>query len=325
MKKKARVTIKDVAKMANVTPQTVSRAFRDAPDISEKTRNEILRIATELGYIKNISATSLRYGTSRLVAVIYDNQINLYFSIMLEYVQSALRAQGYSMLMISCRDRRLTKEAYLSALSHNVGGVFSFLEPEEGIEALIESYGVPVLLFGRRTEVKNMDCIYTDDLEGGRLVARKFIEKGCRHIGYVTESFEISCVRDRYVGFEEVLKANGLDTSFVIDTGMVDLEDRVVALYKNGETPDGIFCFNDMLAFEVLYILEQNGLPPTKVIGYDDLQREVRLPRRLTTVGTDKAAMAKKATDMMIFRMQNGDGAYAKQIENVVLVEGSTI
>ena len=326
MEKKTRVTIKDVAKRATVTPQTVSRAFRGAHDISEKTRKEILQIAAELGYVKNISATSLRCGTSRLVAVIYDNQLNLYFSIMLEYVQSNLRAQGYSMLMISCRDRRLTKEVYLSALSHDVGGVFSFLEPEEEIGELIERYHVPVLLFGRRTDVKNVDCIHTDDFEGGRLVAGKFLENGCTRLGYVSEPFEISCVYDRYAGFEEGLKEKGLKPAFVIDTGMFGLDERLLALYENKKAlPDGIFCFNDMLAFEVLCVLEKNGLPPTKVIGYDNLQREIHLPRQLTTVGADKAAMAKKATDMMIARMQNGDAEYVKLIEDVFLVDGSTV
>lgn len=324
MVKKARVTIKDVAKKANVTPQTVSRAFRNTRDISEKTKNRILKIAAELGYVKNSSATSLRCGTSRLIAVIYDNHINLYFSIMLELVQSSLRAQGYSTLTLSNPDKRLTKEAYLFALSHGVGGIFSFLEPEEGVGELIDRYHVPVLLFGRRTALKNVDYIYSNDCEGGRLAARKFIESGCKRVGYIAESMSITCVYDRYSGFETELKEKGLAPAFIVDTGAIDLENKVLAIYRDCPPPDGIFCFNDMLAFDVLCVLDQNGLPPTKIIGYDNLQHEIRLPRRLTTVGTDKAAMVEKATAMLVQRLQNADGEYMAKEEGVFLVDGTT-
>ena len=77
-----RVTIKEVAKAANVTPQTVSRAMRNAPDISEETRERILKIASKLNYVKNSTASALRSGSTRLIAVIFDNLRNVFFSIM---------------------------------------------------------------------------------------------------------------------------------------------------------------------------------------------------------------------------------------------------
>ena len=186
MEKRARVTIKDVARIARVTPQTVSRALRDAPDIAASTKTRVLEIAANLNYVKNSTASALRRGSTRLIAIIYDNLINLYFSIMTDFIQFSLKELGYSTLTMPFRHFRLNEEAYMAAVSHNVDGIISFLEPEECISALVKRYNVPVLLFGRRTAVKRVDCIHTDDEEGGRLAAERLIRDGCRNMVCIT-------------------------------------------------------------------------------------------------------------------------------------------
>lgn len=147
MEKRARVTIKDVARIARVTPQTVSRALRDAPDIAASTKTRVLEIAANLNYVKNSTASALRRGSTRLIAIIYDNLINLYFSIMTDFIQFSLKELGYSTLTMPFRHFRLNEEAYMAAVSHNVDGIISFLEPEECISALVKRYNVPVLLY----------------------------------------------------------------------------------------------------------------------------------------------------------------------------------
>ena len=77
--KKSRVTIRDVALVARVTPQTVSRAIRNAPEVSAETREKVLKVAAELNYVKNNSASSLRCGNSKLIVIVYDHLVNIYF------------------------------------------------------------------------------------------------------------------------------------------------------------------------------------------------------------------------------------------------------
>ncbi len=326
MGKKARVTIKDVAKLARVTPQTVSRALRDAPDVASSTRDRVLEIAASINYVKNSTASALRRGSTRLIAVVYDNLINLYFSIMTDFIQFCLKERGYSMLTISMRTFRLNKEAYMSAVSHNVDGIISFLEPEEEVSSLIKRYNVPVLLFGRRTDVKNIDCIHTDDEAGGRLAAARLAEDGCKNVVCITEVLELTCAYDRYHGFEEELKARGVAAPRIVDPNSPGLEAQLLSLRDSAEGfPDGIFCFNDMLAFETLYFVEKNRLPEVKVVGYDNVQDEIHIPRRLTTVGTNKREMAKRATEMIISRIEKGEnGRRAVEKEKVFLIEGTT-
>lgn len=308
-----------------VTPQTVSRALRDAPDIAESTKTRVLEIASNLNYVKNSTASALRRGSTRLIGIIYDNLINLYFSVMTDFIQFCLKERGYSMLTISVRSFHLNEEAYMAAVSHNVDGIISFLEPDEELTELIKSYNVPVLLFGRRTNVKRIDCIHTDDEEGGRLAAARLADDGCKNAVCITEALELTCAYDRYHGFEEELKRRGISKPRIVNPNVPGLEQQLLSLMKSPEGfPDGIFCFNDMLAFETLYFIEKNNLPSVKVIGYDNVQQEIHIPRRLTTVGTDKLALAKRATEMIISKVETGDTNRAIEKKGVFLVEGTT-
>ena len=326
MKKGQRVTIKDVAKMAKVTPQTVSRAFRNTHDISEKTRERILKIASQMGYVKNSSATSLRCGASKQVAVVYDNLRNCYFSIMTDFLQRCLKDCNYTTLAISVQDTHFTEEAYLSAVAHNVDGIISFLEPSEEIAELVKNYNVPVLLFGRRTDVENVDFIQMDNVTAGTLAAERFLSAHCKNPLLITEALEITCAYDRYCGFLEPFQKVGIQPKLHVNPlgDYLRVEPALLALYQEGTFPDAIFCFNDMIAFEVLYVVEKNHLPTPKVIGVDDIQQEIYFPKRLTTVGSNKKLMASKAVAMLIARMQGKRSVVSSNNEQVFLVEGET-
>lgn len=314
----------DIARAANVTPQTVSRAIRNAPEISEETRERVLRIAEDLNYVKNNTASSLRGGPSKLIGVVYDNLMNVYYSITVDYLQQELRTRGYSVLAISVPAFALSGETYKFALSHNVDGIVSFLEPDGTISSLIGDYGVPVLLFGRRTDERLIDCIYTDDDEGGRYAAERLIKSGCKRFAYLTESLNIACAFDRYNGFTKELGRQGFASPVVVDAEPATLEKRVVELFSSPDAPDGVFCFNDMLAFTIQHYLSQNGLPPVKAVGYDNIQQEIHIPNRLTTVGTDKRYMAERAATIIVSRVEGVASATASEKCSVFLVEGET-
>ena len=314
----------DVARAANVTPQTVSRAIRNAPEVSEETRERVLRIARELNYVKNNTASSLRGGNGKLIGVVYDNLMNVYYSITVDYLQRELRRRGYSLLAISLPAFKFGRETYEFALSHNVDGIISFLEPDGEIASLIKDYGVHVLLFGRRTEESHIDCIYTDDEAGGRYAAEKLIAVGCKRFCYLTESLNIACAFDRYNGFTKALERQGFSAPVVLDADPSTLEARLKELFASSDAPDGVFCFNDMLAFTIQHYLANNKIPPVKVVGYDNIQQEIHIPNRLTTIGTDKMRMAERAAEIIVARVEGGGAGSVSERQGVFLVEGET-
>ena len=229
--KKSRVTIRDVARVARVTPQTVSRAIRNAPEVSAETREKVLKVAAELNYVKNNSASSLRCGNSKLIVIVYDHLVNIYFSIMIDYLQTCFREQNYSILMLSVTKHQLDRSDYEFALSHNVAGIVSFLEPDKEVTEMLDNFAIPVLLFGRRTDIKSVDYICMDDEEGGRLAARRFVEKGCTSSVYVSVG-TASCAYDRFMGFKKELESAGAKTPRILDS-MDCFEENFSALFEN--------------------------------------------------------------------------------------------
>ncbi|MGN1078536.1 MAG: LacI family DNA-binding transcriptional regulator [Candidatus Gallimonas sp.] len=325
MKKKGRVTMYDVALAANVTPQTVSRAFRNTPDISEETRQRILKIAADLNYVMNNTASSLRGGNSRLIVVVYDNLMNVYFSVMVDYLQNSLREKGYSILMLSVPQARFDRSTYEFAVSHSAAGVVSFLEPEEEIEGLVDQFGIPVLIFGRRSRLRNVDYIRTDDEEGGRLAAKRLAEDGVRRFAYLTVDFSVSCAAERFRGFSEEIARLGLEAPVVVNDFVSPLEESLIRLFSNEETaPEGFFCFNDMIAFDLLFLLEKHGFPRVRVVGYDCIQQELHFPVRLTSVGTDKFALASRASSMIVSAIESKERGGRGETLGVFLLDGTT-
>ena len=316
--KKSRVTIRDVALVARVTPQTVSRAIRNAPEVSAETREKVLKVAAELNYVKNNSASSLRCGNSKLIVIVYDHLVNIYFSIMIDYLQTCFREQNYSILMLSVTKHQLDRSDYEFAISHNVAGIVSFLEPDKEVTEMLDNFAIPVLLFGRRTDIKSVDYICMDDEEGGRLAARRFVEKGCTSSVYVSVG-TASCAYDRFMGFKKELESAGAKTPRILDS-MDCFEENFSALFENSETvPDSFFCFSDMVAFDVIYRLEKMGIKNAQVIGFDDIQKEVRIPKRLISVGTDKRAMAQRAVTVLVSRIEEGRGPRVSDMFGVYL------
>ena len=314
--KKTRATIKDIAKIANVTPQAVSRALNDAPNISKVTKMRILEIAAQLGYCKNASASALRSGSTNTIAIVYDELKNIYYSVMIDFLQSCLKAYGYSILVFSYRYTYLTKETYLNAISHNVDGIISFLDPKEEVGELIERYRVPVLLFGRYTPIANIDCIFSDDRNGGRLAAQHFLEEGCKNALVVTFPDEVAYIWDRVDGFYETFSSRqGNLVRTCLKDG--DFLNCFLSYFQGENAPDCIFCFNDMIAFETLNILSSGGYKIPLVIGYDNIQEQVPIPYRLTTVGAEKFAMAEEGVTLLLERI----AGRAFRIERMVPVK----
>lgn len=326
MTKKLRVTIKDVARVAGVTPQTVSRAFRNAEDINKETQERILQIASEMGYVQNASARSLRNGSSKLIAIIYDNIMNSYFSIITYYLQDYLRGKGYSILSISVTDNVLKERDYLTALEHNAEGVISFLQADESIARLINTYRVPVLVMGRRSEDEGVDSVYVDDVEVGKIAARRFIEKGCKNPLCISEAMDITCAYDRCLGFKEEFKGVGREVRLIARERLgedLPLEELLLQAYKSNP-PDAIFCFNDIFAFQALYVIEKHGLKIPLIIGVDNIQQEIFLPKRLTTVGWDKRKLAQISANAILSRISGSEEKLFSVKEEVFLVEGVT-
>ena len=319
--KHGKVTMKDVAALAGVTTQTVSRALGDNGTIKEETKARILEIARKIGYVKNLSAATLRVGRAKMIAVFYDNMRNVYFPIMTDYLQYYLQKNGYHTMIISQREKRLGVNLFSIATSQNVAGIITFLEPDDELMKLDPCAKTPMLLVGRQAGAPNIDCIKTDDKMGGKLVGEELLRFGCKDILYVSESFDISCAKERYEG---LVSAVGEGVRLLDVSSGKPLFESFDEMKATGTLPDGVFCFNDVLGNWVCKWYETAGIPLPKLIGYDQTSKEIPQPFAFPSVGVDKSEMAKRAVEALLARINDKNKEYQTIIMPVYFSDEAT-
>jgi len=312
MESKHHVRLADIAETLGLTANTVSRALRDKSDIGAETKALVKETAERLGYIPNSIAASLRYGSSRTIAIVFDNLKNPYFMIMADKIHQRLQPRGYASMIFAGENGKLETNVLPPIVSRKVDAIVTFLEPSQAVLDCLSDNGVPIVLVGRRNAALPLDSVATDDAKGGYEIGRLLFERGARTIGYIGAPEEVECSRRRLDGLRRSLEEQGqsirpenirfMKTPF--------LKDDLDVLVENGV--DAIFCFNDMMALECHALLRERGIrvPDTiRIAGFDDLQKDIILPVRLTTVTSDKDAIIDAAVGMLMRRIEHRDAA----------------
>ncbi len=317
-----KVTIKDIAKETGFTAQAVSRALRNKEDISEKTKEIIRRTAENLGYVKNTLATSLRNGKSNTVAIVYDNITNPYFSIMTRHLQYFLKAKGYVLLIFTADAYFLDLATFNNIVSRNVAGIISFLDVNANIAELALQQDLPIVVLGRKS-IDDVSWITTAEGESGSIAAKYLLKNGCKNILHITYSLDMVCGKERYDGFIEEIRKAGLNDTHLIVLAHMPQSPLMEFLpdYLKANKIDGIFAFNDMLAYETLDILRNENITDVKVVGIDNIQEMFRLPVKITTIGGDKKAMAQTTVDVLLEEIENKNVASYHRVFDVFLSE----
>ena len=324
---KNRVLLKDIAKHMNLTTNTVSRALNDRDDISAKTKEDVRRVAEELGYIPDIIASSMRTATTRTIAVLFDNLLNPYFMIMADAINSHLIDKGYDMMIFTTTrsEAILTMDVFKQMVSRRVDGVITFLRPSEDVARMANKIHLPMFIVGREGDDLGIDSIYTDDIQGGRLMGEYLKTKGCANIGYLGGPKDIMCNVKRAEGIEGYC----LDKNIPVRALYAEWDDASVfrnadALIASGV--DAIFCFNDSIAYALkLHIAKHH---PTKgdiiVTGYDNIAGQLELPIPMTTVGCDIEGMVTKCVDRLMDKIDDFDLPLYVEVVPTFLVRHDT-
>lgn len=310
--KKTRVTIKDIAVKTGYTANTVSRALKRSSDISKVTQDYIKRVADEMGYVPDIRASSLRSGNTKTIAIVYDYFVNPFYSIMTYMIDRVLVAKDYKIMIFVDINQQavLSTKVAKQILSHGASAVISFLEPEPSVVSLFKDNHIPLVLVGRNGIKHNVDSVYFDDAKGGYLATAELIKAGRKKICYFGTRETVSCNIERFSGYKQALRDYGLefDKRRVCFTHIESGEEMVKKLIDNKIDFDAIFCFSDMLSFEVIDYLQANNLKVPEdisIVGFDNIQGEFKLPFRLSTIDTNKSKVVLEVCQIIFEKLEN--------------------
>ncbi len=321
-----RVTLMDVARHCGVSRATVSLVLNDSPLVAAKTRDRVRQAMTELGYVYNRAAASLRTQHSDAIGVVLTNITNPYFAEFATGLQDILTSSGtVPLLAVSNEDRDLQHQLITSLVERNVDGIV--LVPAHGTtpDNLPNLLGTPLVLLARRLQGMDVDYVGAQNRDGGYAAAEHLYSHGCRRIAFVGGFADSSAREERAGGVAAFLNDHGLaleaDHSVVCEPARPQAREAGMELLtKNsgvdGPNVDGIVCFSDVVAFGVLDAIADTGRSigsEVRVIGFDDVHDAGLNRPSLSSVAVPARETGRRAAQLVLERAAGSTEATVRE------------
>lgn len=323
----------DVARVAGVSHQTVSRVLNDSTAVRPETRERVLAAIAELGYRPNVAARALVTRSSRTFGVVTFGAELYGPSSTLMGVENAARAAGYyvSLANMNVVDVASVRSAIDHFVQQGVDGlvvVTTSIEGDETFESL--DLDMPIVVVGAgRTPRANEISVAVDQELGARLAVRHLIELGHREILHVSGPEDSFDARARVVGYRAEMQEAGLEPLAVVE-GDWSAERGYEAgqrLCAAGQLPTAIFAGNDPMALGLIYALTEAGHDvPTdvSVVGFDDVPGAEFYRPPLTTLRQNFEELGRRCIEALLEAIRNSDKPQQQPTQPELVVRRST-
>lgn len=313
-------TIYDIAKAAGVSPATVSKVFNNYKDVSQKTKDKVMGIVKEMGYVPNLTAQSLKTNKSYLVGVMFSEDLGIglehqYFSVVLESFRKTIGAHGFDTVFIN----KMLGNNEIGYVEHckyrNVDGIFiiTALPDDIDVKKLIKS---KIKCVTTDIRYKDTPLIASDNVDGSVQAVRYLYNMGHRRIAHFSGPRNTRAGRERFEGYLEGMKAVGLqyDEAYLGEVSWYDnqetyeLTKNFMKRFSRENRPTAIYVGADIMAIGALQALDSLGLrvpQDISIIGFDDIEMAKHVSPALTTIRQDKELIGKRVADKLKKMMDN--------------------
>lgn len=320
-----RPTVRDVARRAGVSAQSVSRVINNQSGVSDETRKHILRVMAELGYRPNRAAQTLASQRSQLLEVI---TMDIYYSgPFKEVVSAAARRRGYHVMF-----SEVTKSGFAhavdSAAARSVDGLIlipSMPELDVSDAELIHMCNeIPFVQVATAVGAK-VPSVVCDQQKGARLAVKHLIDLGHKHIAEISGPSNVLDAILRHDAWLSTLVEHGLTPGpseiggFRAGGGHA----AMLRLLDSGEPFSGVFVGNDEMALGAMRALHERGLrvpQDVSVVGFDNIEQAPYFTPPLTTVIQDFHTMGELVVEYLIALIEKPDTPYYQRVLTPELV-----
>lgn len=328
------LTLRDVSEASGVSEMTVSRVLRNRGDVSEATRERVLRAAKALGYVPNKIAGALASQRVNLVAVIIPSLSNMVFPEVMTGISRVLEDTDLQPV-VGVTDYLPEKEEKVlyEMLSWRPSGVIiAGLEHSDASRAMLRASGIPVV------EIMDTDGTPVDAMVGishrraGREMGEAILAGGYRKIGFLGTQMPLDHrARKRFEGFTQALAKGGIEMADheFYSGGSALAKGREMTQTMMARSPDLDFLYysNDMIgAGGLLWLLEQGYDIPNRIglAGFNGVELLQGLPRRLATMDACRAEIGRRAAEIIVARTR-GEEADTSVILKPQISHGDTL
>jgi LacI family transcriptional regulator len=333
----ARVTLKDVARLAEVHPGTASRALNVETRglVNEETATRVLNAAEQLGYSPNPIARGLKTARSYTVGVLIPDLTNPLFPPIVRGIQDYLEEAAYTPLIANTENDPDRERADFEAMRarHVDGCITATARRDHDTLTRPSELGLPVVLVNRRLEDARFPSVVGDDKAGILLAVRHLVELGHRRVAHLAGPQGISTGYLRYEGFLDAMRAVGMEADReLVLTGDAVIESEgsrlCAALLDSGAEFTAIVAANDLMALGCYDVLEERGIAcpqEISVIGFNDMPFAAHFRPPLSTIRIPQYEMGARSAELLLTLLQDPDAPSSQVLlEPELVVRAST-
>jgi LacI family transcriptional regulator len=306
-------TIREVSRMARVSPATVSRVLNGTTPVAEVTRERVMEAVAALGYKPNAFARGLATNRSGGIGITVNEVSSPYFGAFVAGVEQVARENGIHLMVSSGFADAANEHASIEfLLDRRCDGLVVQAEalPDEELIDLVRNGTAPVVVFGRAISEIEDACVVMNNERGGGLATEHLLDHGHRRIGHVTGPLSFPDARDRLHGYRRALEAAGVDHDerYVVESNFQEEGGARAAARLLERAPEitAIFFGNDQMAAGGMRTLREAGLDvpsDISVVGFDDVFLAQYLTPSLTTIRQPLVDMGRAAAHLLLARL----------------------
>ncbi len=308
----ARVTIKDVAKKANVSTATVSRVLNNVGFVSEEIKKRVFDAVDQLNYQPNAVARSLKQDKTNTIGVVIPDISNPYFMTISKGIEDTIQELGYQLIFCSSDENPEKESGFLRLLYGNRVEAIVLATSGKNEELIddIHRAGIPIILMDRRIEQPDLklNLVEEDNLQAAYDITKSLIEQGHTNIGVVNGPDHVSTAKDRYLGYKKAIDAYGIaeDPNLTFNGAFSQEGGRqAVEHFLNlKKKPTAILALNNAMAFGVLLELFKRGY---------------RVPEDMTVASYGEIEAAELLKNLCITSIKQYPYEMGKKIGNLIL------
>lgn len=318
------VSIKDIARMLNISVATVSRALHDRYDVHPETKRKVLELAERLNYRPSSHAIGLLKKRTHTIGLVVPEIDNQFFSEIINGLENVAYQQGYNVMIFQSQNIYEREVKIIDQLiGARVDGIaISIGSTTEDFRHLnmLKELDIPLAMFDRVSDEVYGHKIINDNFEGGYKAGEFLVQHGRRRIAHIAGPLTLKLTRLRMQGFKAALRDAQLDMppEYFLHTSfrMEDSYQIALDLLRLPEPPDAIFAVSDYVALGVLKAARQLNIhipQELALIGFSNIAVGPLLEPALTTISQQPHAMGEETARILLENIQSPDKDFKLQ------------
>jgi LacI family transcriptional regulator len=308
---KKKITLRDVATHAGVSPKTVSNVINNWPYVTDETRAKVERSISALDYRPSGVASSLRTGRTNTIGVMIPDITNPFFGQVIRGCEDVLYTTGYSIFLCNTGENSTKERRYLDMLvNRGVDGLLMFgsRSNAEVLTAVVHD-GIPVVAEDSPAQNGNTTVIEIDNIGGAQRAVEHLITLGHRRIAHLGGPVQRLAADHRLQGYRQALENAGIPYE---ETLVLRCAPTIRGGFQSSlallpsKKPTALFCYNDLMAIGAMVVCHQLDLnipDDIAIVGFDDIAIASLVEPALTTVRVRQYDMGRLASELLLERL----------------------